>query len=262
MAGEKRTLSFGITGEFITQITREWFYSGEKSIGKIMEILKSSMTGTDTPEAQIERFAEDILIGRAALKGSTDEGTYHLETYDPGEEERLLTNTDIWRLPQLLKDSRRKCDRMQERFLIAMEHLSEREQREVRRELGEETEEDRLELNLYKYIDRMMDKEEHTTGDYGWLEPNGTFHEVEWGEHQKWADEYVEQNFPDQYEDILEAGDWLTERGWVLLHNPSQGTAFATGSLVRDMTKAQREFLYDYYTERDCKKEANEVWKE
>lgn len=129
MAGEKRTLSFGITGEFITQITREWFYSGEKSIGKIMEILKSSMTGTDTPEAQIERFAEDILIGRAALKGSTDEGTYHLETYDPGEEERLLTNTDIWRLPQLLKDSRRKCDRMQERFLIAMEHLSERTKR-------------------------------------------------------------------------------------------------------------------------------------
>lgn len=45
MVGEKRTLSFGITGEFITQITREWFYSGEKSIGKIMEILADSMTG-------------------------------------------------------------------------------------------------------------------------------------------------------------------------------------------------------------------------
>ena len=54
----------------------------------------------------------------------------------------------------------------------------------------------------------------------------------------------------------------VTDLGWVLLHNPSQGIAFATGSLVRDMTKAQKEFLYDYYTERDCKKEANEVWKE
>lgn len=95
-----------------------------------------------------------------------------------------------------------------------------------------------------------------------WLEPNGTFHEVELGEHQEWANKYVEENYPDQSEDIFDAGGWLTDRGWVLLHNPSQGIAFATGSLVRDMTKAQKEFLYDYYTERDCKKEANEVWKE
>lgn len=35
MVGEKRTLSFGITGEFITQITREWFYSGERVSGKL-----------------------------------------------------------------------------------------------------------------------------------------------------------------------------------------------------------------------------------
>lgn len=77
MGGEKRILSFGITGEFITQIAREWFYSGEKSIEKIMEILVDSMTGTDTPKAQIRRYAEDILMGRAALKGNTADGTYH-----------------------------------------------------------------------------------------------------------------------------------------------------------------------------------------
>lgn len=34
MAGKKRVISFGFTGEFITQIAREWFYSGEKSIEK------------------------------------------------------------------------------------------------------------------------------------------------------------------------------------------------------------------------------------
>ena len=34
MGGEKRTLSFGITGEFITQIAREWFYSGERVLRK------------------------------------------------------------------------------------------------------------------------------------------------------------------------------------------------------------------------------------
>lgn len=262
MAGKKRVISFGFTGEFITQIAREWFYSGEKSIETIMEILVDSMTGTDTPKARIQRYAEDILMGRAALKGNTADRTYHLEMYEPGEEEELPGNMNVWKIPRLKKDLKSDLDRMTERFNIAMEHLSESEQREVRRELGEETEEDREQERLDSFITRMTDKKEHTTGDYGWLEPNGTFHEVEWGEHQDWANRYVEEHFPDQCEDIVESGDWLTDRGWVLIHNPSQGIAFATGSLVRDMTKAQKEFLYDYYTERDCKREANKVWKE
>ena len=81
---EIKEISFDIYGEFITQIAREWFYTGEKSHEKVIEILMNSMTGTDTPEAQIRRYAEDILLGRAALKGSTAAGTYHLETYEPG----------------------------------------------------------------------------------------------------------------------------------------------------------------------------------
>lgn len=71
-----RRISFDIHGEFITQLAREWFYTGEKSHEKVIEILMDSMTGTDTPEAQIRRYAEDILLGRAALKGSTAAGTY------------------------------------------------------------------------------------------------------------------------------------------------------------------------------------------
>ena len=180
MVGEKRTLSFGITGEFITQITREWFYSGEKSIGKIMEILADSITGTDTSEAQIRRYAEDILMGRAALKGNTADGTYHLETYGAGEEEELPGNMNIWKIPWSKKILKSELDRMTERFNVAMEHLSESEQRAVRKKLGEETNEDREQARLDSFITRMMDEKEHTTGDFGWLEPNGTFHEVEW----------------------------------------------------------------------------------
>ena len=99
-----------------------------------------------------------------------------------------------------------------------------------------------------------------------WLEPDGTFHGVEWGEHQHWADRYVEENFPEQYEEILEAGDWLVDRGWVLLHNPSQGVAFATGNLVRDMTKAPVSYTHlDVYKRQviTCKEVnvvGNDVW--
>ena len=44
-------LVFDINGEFITEIARELFYTGEKSYETVMEILMDSMTGTDTPEA-------------------------------------------------------------------------------------------------------------------------------------------------------------------------------------------------------------------
>ena len=61
---------------------------------------------------------------------------------------------------------------------------------------------------------------------------------------------------------LIGAGDWLVERGLVLLHDPSRGIAFPTKNPVKEYTKAQKEFLYDYYMERDCKKEANAIWKE
>lgn len=259
---EKRELTFSVQGEFITNIAREWFYLEGKPFNKVMELLMDCMAGTDTPKAQIRRYAEDILIGRAALKGNTADGTYHLERYEPGEEEELPSGMNIWKIPQSKKALKSDLDRTTERFNVTMGHLSEDEQRAVRKELGEETNEDREQARLDSFITRMMDEKEHTTGDFGWLEPNGTFHEVEWGEHQDWANKYVEENYPDQSAIIFDAGGWLTDRGWVLLHNPSQGVAFTTGSLVRDMTKAQKEFLYDYYMERNRENEANAIWEE
>ncbi len=184
MEAEKRTLTFGITGEFITQITREWFYSGEKSIEKVMEILKDCMTGTDASEAKICRYAEDILLGRAALKGSTADGTYHLEIYEPGEGKSLPRSMNIWKIPQLRREAEEKLKEMNEQFCVAMEHLPESEQRAVRRKLGMETREDREQQQIDNFLKRMVDVKEHATADYGWLEPDGTFHGVEWGEHQ------------------------------------------------------------------------------
>lgn len=42
-----RRISFDIHGEFITQLAREWFYTGEKSHEKVIEILMDSMTGNN-----------------------------------------------------------------------------------------------------------------------------------------------------------------------------------------------------------------------
>ena len=150
-----RRISFDIHGEFITQLAREWFYTGEKSHEKVIEILMDSMTGTDTPEAQIRRYAEDILLGRAALKGSTAAGTYHLETYEPGEEEQMPKSMNIWKEVERRKKAEKDLRRMIERWDVAMDHISESTQRAIRKELGEETAEDRQQDALDSFMARI-----------------------------------------------------------------------------------------------------------
>lgn len=191
---EKRELTFSVQGEFITNIAREWFYLEGKPFDKVMELLMDCMSGTDETEAQIKRHAEDILLGRAALKGNTGDGTYHLVVYDPGEEEALPKSMDIWWEVKKRKDAEASLRDMVQKWNTARECIPENIQRTIRRELGEETEEDRSFSMLDDFLERMADEEEHTTADYGWLEPNGTFHAVEWGNHQEWANDYLDKN--------------------------------------------------------------------
>lgn len=276
---ETRTVSFNISGEFLTNTAREWFFYEGKDYEKVMELLKDSMSGTDTPEATIRRYAEDILLGRAALKGNTADGSYHLETYEPDEQETLTGRMNIWEAFTMNIQERKRLqdelERMTQRYETAMEYVPQTMKREVRKDLGELTQDDRRDEMLDSYIKRMTDTAEHKTEDYGWLEPDGTFHEVSWGDHQDWAENYIRTKMSEEQwmeaeiirkdaviSNICGYGDFLARKGWVLLHSPSQGIASPTRDPSRRYTKAQKEFLYDYFTERKCYREADEIWKE
>ena len=279
MAETQKTLCFSVQGEFITNLAREWLFCEGKDFDKIIDLLESCMCGTDMPEKKIRRYAEDILIGRAELKGDTAAGTFHMVTYDADEQPEVKDSQNIFL--QLTKAKREKreaqqeLDKMREWYAVAMEHLTERERREVMKETGQEVEDEFGDM-LQSYIDRMMDEEEHSTEDYGWLEPDGTFHEVKWADHQDFAEKFIKENMteedwiaagihqPGQFmsDSLHTFGDYLIERGWVLLHNPSRGIAFPTKKPEKRYTKAQKEFMYDYYMERGREKEANEIWTE
>ena len=273
---EYRTVSFDIRGEFITQMARERFFCECCGYDKVMELLFSCMEGTEQSEKEIRRLAEDVLLGRAALAGSTRDNSYHLEVYEPDEQPDNPDKFNVFKkmtnLSRKLKDTEKELQKMQEWYSVAMEHVSECERNEVLRETGQPVESQYENCMLDSFMERMMDEEEHTTEDYGWLEPNGIFHEVEWGKHQEWATEYAKKNFPEEYEEIgmqmntrtglIGEGDFLVERGWVLLHSPSQGIAQPTSNPVKRYTKAQQEFLYDYYMERGKEKEANAVYED
>ncbi len=272
-------LTWDIQGEGITDFVREQFFTGRRTYEDTIRVLRGFMVDDHTSPEQIRRYAEDILLGRAALKGSTREGTYGLTLYDPEEEEKLPDSMNVWKLIDERNKAEKELKLMEQRLYLGMRYLSERQQREIREEMGEETEEDRKEKRqeqmLSSYMERMNSKKKHTTEDYGWLSPDGRFFGVEWGDHQNWAQEYIEKYFPELTDDpeidmqtkmmspgLIGAGDWLVEHGWVLLHNPMQGLAYPTSNPARKMTKQQKEFLYTYYIERNHSKEANEVWKE
>ena len=57
-------------------------------------------------------------------------------------------------------------------------------------------------------------------------------------------------------------GDVLMNRGWVLLHNPSHGVPFPTKKPERRFTKAQADYLYNYYIDRGETARANEIFKD
>lgn len=104
--------------------------------------------------------------------------------------------------------------------------------------------------------------------EYGWLEPSGKFHIVEFGKHQAWASKYISDLYYEgkiSYEESnlsngQDSGDVLVNRGWVLIHNPSQRNIKITRDLSKRLTKAQADYLYDFLRKHGKEKEANELY--
>lgn len=273
-----KEIRFSVSGEFITNLAREWFYLESRPLEKVMDLLLSCMCGTDMSEKELKRKAEDVLLGRAEFSGSTADGTFCMTVYDADESPDVPDWFNIFSQyseeVRKRKEAEKETEKYMEWYNVAMEYVPESLKNEVRRETGQPIESRYGSDMLAGFMERMLDEEKHSTEDYGWLDPGGTFYEVEWGNHQEWAQNYIEEHFPEVADDsevdlqqncnvgLIGAGDWLVERGWILLHSPSQGIAFPTRNPLKRYTKAQQEFLYDYYMERGKEKEANSVYAE
>ena len=298
---EERTLRFGITGEFITKIAREWFFLEGKDYQTVEELLLSCMGGTDTPEGQLKLMAQDILLGKAEFRGNSAEDTFRYVILDMPAEKNLFTEysklrREVSRLKEDLKTADRKYGTLLDALRTwwegdpaeALDMIEGKEAKELVIDLMAQYDEvslvyrpgygrtvqfsdseDKVVVRqttgdplLDSYFEQKVIEEKHND-NYGWLEPNGTFHPVEWCEHQQFAYSILEERgWSEEYEafdkhGISHAGDFLTSRkGWVLLHNPGRGVALATRDESKRLTKAQREFLFAYYSVRGCKETA------
>lgn len=290
-----RTLKFGITGEFITKTAREWFYIEHKPYSTIEELLLSCMCGTDIPEGKLKMMAQDIVSGRSELVGNSWDGTFrYRESEEPPEINLFHEYDKAWRKVIDVKSDNKalsqKFNALYDSivyikdgyiedaidavsqfpdtkdllidFLVALgKVVVEYRPGGVRKVIIDD--DTSLETNpvdtgsplLNDFFEQKRIEEEHVN-NYGWLEPDGTFHPVPWCEHQEYAMEVMQERrwmeeacrFDGQLD---RPGDFLTEaKGWVLLHNPGQGVAYVSRCESKMLTKAQREFLFDYFYRR------------
>lgn len=281
MVEETRTLHFNMTANFVQKIAREKMMY-ENNIASAAEILTGMFVPKDDEQAlQIQGLAWHILNGNVLMSGDMVSGF----NFDDPEELKDRNDISEWneKILKKLSDAESELKTLSQKFCFIVETLSENSPytirniaREYQRYYGERLFEDgafyadgvsdTLESDSFgselldDYMDHIANAEDD---DYGWLEPDGTYHPVEWSKHQEWASEYLKKKYDeDDYWELSEEflyrnGDVLVYKlGWVLLHNPSQARAFPTFDSTKGMTKHQKEFLFDYYLKRGRNQEA------
>lgn len=110
-------------------------------------------------------------------------------------------------------------------------------------------------------VEQHAEKEEKPDRDFGWVSPAGEFTESPFGTHEESAEQIVEKKgFVDEYwewrdsnKDITEnrlMRDFLSEvKGYCLIHNPfGDGGYIVTNT--KNLTKKQKEFLYEYFMDK------------
>lgn len=275
---ETRTLTWRVEGEFMTRLAREKCYY-DHDLSYAIQLLKGCMMTDKLSDAEVTGMAVKILNGEAELRGTypgDDYGYFELEIKD---ERYSLSN-----LTSIMNEKKQKEKELQDlqyKFAFICENCDSYVLRKLNEQYREENDEHLCPVNVRvdkgfdnssiggKMLESYMKRQMADTNepDYGWLEPSGKFHPADWGEHQEWACNYVLKLVNDgtlsEDDAPVDAGEWLVEeKGWVLLHNPAQGIPIITSGTIMRLTKAQKEFLYDYYIKRDCHKEANALYVE
>lgn len=281
MSVEYKKLTFSIHGPHMTQIARDFCYQ-EKNLIKAFRLLWDITNSDSLSEADHRQLVLDILDGKKTIVGTYPNDDYGIDTDDtklPGVksviedlQERVIKEHE--RIHQLLLQRNWLLSCLQESYPISLREfletyredfdesmLSPQEANELGIHIAESHVEE-LSPSLAEYLERQT-ADYDTDEDYGWLEPNGTFHVAPWGDHYQWAYDYIQDHFatdhvmtPDMARD---PGDYLLQKGWVLLHSPSQGIARPSIHPTKRYTKNQQDFLYGYYIDRDKSDLANQI---
>lgn len=261
MGENARTLTMSIRGGFINDLALEKCHL-DHDICYAVDLLMSCLYTDQLSEGDRLMLALRVLNGEVEIRGTypgDDYGPVELETKNPQYDLRATLNG----MKEKIASQAKEIEQLNKKLACCGEQLDSAGMRKANRAWRDEWCEDGkifsgIEKSVLapatsELVEEFLERSKRPDSDqdYGWLEPSGKFHAVPFGEHQGWAwKKALEFGFSGEAFDRGLGGDVLLEHGWVLLDNPGMGLARPTISESKSLTKAQREFLFDYYTER------------
>lgn len=249
MSNSRRELVFHTTGVFITTLARDWFWEEKRPWPVVEELLLACMCGTDKTKAELIKLAREVVCGSKQFIGRTDDDSYAMVDDD---KDLLAQYQASW--ADKLKSTEAALDEMEQKFFQLADYLIDSGYGRLLRLSGVSSEDEELDMSdeLKSYLEQSKLEKQGFEDNYGWLDPSGCFYPVDWGRHQSWAYQKARQMGWIKDSDLRtgQDGDILVQHGWVLLHSPSMGVAAVTSSNEKALTKAQREFLFSYYSDR------------
>lgn len=268
-----RTVNFSVTGEFVTRTAREWLWMEGKPWPVVEELLLNCMCGTDKSKEELVELATKVVIGRAKFIGNTGDGSYALT-----DDNQDLTGKYIAQWSKQLAEAKKELREIEDKYITLVNYLIDNGKGHILSEAGVEEEDENpvVSAMLDSFMKQNAIEREGHTDNYGWIDPGGKFYPVQFAEHQMWAhkkvvelglvgenaDSWTDKDGEKHYLRRGDEGDILVKHGWALLHNPGRGIALVTASEEKPLTKAQREFLYGYYSDRGLWEQAEQYLEE
>ena len=335
------TLTFKLSGEWITDYVRELFWVCHRPYENAEEILLSCLVNDEVSIEERKDIAQDIIEGKSKLVGVNE-----FYVVEDGSNVRRIRDALV-KSDKDLKSISNKVDKLQKRSQELVDELEEQSIRAKEKELECQLNKvkdamgnsnmlfpmdiglrqitqhdiqmyaDRYDLlyrnvswgnnswiQFYKISGELCspdylrsigalnqtfesdtesndmesivedDKEDCDFDHYGWLAPDGKYTRARFGDHEKVALEILDEK--DWYQDYCQeenmsatcdcglylANDYLVnKKGYVLLHNP-YGYGNTLISAPKRLTKAQKEFLYDYFMHEGNTGMANSLYKD
>lgn len=286
----QKSLHFSVQGKLITDIAREKLYYSDDLPGAL-ELVLSCLVTDQLSDAERAGLALAIIDGRKAITGTYPGPDYGVIDVPENKRPRHSLTTYFQQLREKLAAAQNERRILQDKLICISDHIPEYKLAEIDQAYrsnyaGDHEDEPNPTIFgttptsrndptdsilgsalLSSFIQRQSSK--CTDPDYGWLFPDGTFYPVDFAEHSGWAYRWLREHDPEwtdpktrlaHQHDISAAGDYLVSKYHaVLLHNPGLGVAFITGDTSR-LTKAQKEFLTDYYNKRGLPDKVKALW--
>lgn len=239
-----RELHFTVEGKFVTKLARQKLTEGH-DLNTAVKLLESALVTDQLNELEKSGLIFNILRGSMEITG-----TYPGDDYGVVEtpKDKDLLHDTIMDMGNQLDGLADDNERMMHQLETLDEILPKKYKKQANDAIGETVFPDDDATDI-------MESFRRTDENYGWLSPTGEFVPVEFGNHERFAITYMRDHV--KFEDTpaimkkyhSSMTDWLIyEKNFVLLHNPSMGPAVLTRNEARPLTKAQKDFLFDYFT--------------